>query len=138
MTGDRDMEIYRQRYETFRHLDRLRWQMLQLLIALISGTALVLKATTGPIGCGVFSLLGIALVLVAFVMHRISSGLRKNGRVLQQIGRALGDHEIPDISNPWHSIAHWLMLLVGLAGIGLAVWSGWCWLRDTNAIPPLM
>ena len=26
------LEIYKQRYETYRHLDRLRWQMLQIAV----------------------------------------------------------------------------------------------------------
>ncbi|MCY3996752.1 MAG: hypothetical protein OXF07_11460 [Rhodobacter sp.] len=46
--SESDLEIYRQRYETFRHLDRLRLQMLQILVAVGTATTLVLKATSGP------------------------------------------------------------------------------------------
>ena len=34
MAEQENIEIYRQRYETFRHLDKLRWQMLQILVAI--------------------------------------------------------------------------------------------------------
>ena len=33
MATPEQLEVYKQRYETFRHLDRLRWQMLQISVA---------------------------------------------------------------------------------------------------------
>ena len=32
MATKEELEIYKQRYETFRYLDRLRWQMLQIAV----------------------------------------------------------------------------------------------------------
>ena len=46
---DENLEIYRQRYETYRHFDKLRWQMLQILVAIASATALLLRYTTGTL-----------------------------------------------------------------------------------------
>ncbi|MCY4008033.1 MAG: hypothetical protein OXE84_14615 [Rhodobacteraceae bacterium] len=117
------VEIYRQRYETFRHLDKLRWQMLQLLIAIGSATAIGLRFTKGTPEWWFCLLLGVALVLLAIVMHRISTGIRKNGRVLKTVGKAVGDTEIPDVSNSMKSIAHWLMLAVAIVGTLLIVFS---------------
>ena len=120
--GESKIEVYRQRYETFRHLDKLRWQMLQLLVALGTATALILRSTTGPLEWWFYLLLGGALVLIAAVMHLISAGIRRNGEVLQKVGKDIGDTEIPDVSVPMKSISHWMMLCVGLSGLGLIVW----------------
>ncbi|MEE9453876.1 MAG: hypothetical protein V3V13_05770 [Paracoccaceae bacterium] len=105
-------EIYNQRYETFRHLDKLRWQMLQLLIAIASATALVLRSTSGEIEWWFYFLLGFTLVTLAFVMLRIGSGIRNNAVVLKAAADAIGDHGMPDVSNEWKSIAHWIAVLV--------------------------
>jgi len=110
--------IYTQRYETFRHLDKLRWQMLQLLIAIASATALVLRSTSGDIEWWFYLLLGFALAILAVVMLRIGSGVRKNAVALKEAAEAIGDNGIPDVSNKWKSIAHWIAILVmGLGGV---------------------
>lgn len=118
------VDIYNQRYETFRHLDKLRWQMLQLLIAIASATALVLRSTSGEIEWWFYLLLGFALVTLSFVMLRIGSGIRKNAVALKSAAEAIGDDGMPDVSNEWKSIAHWIAVLVmGLGAflIGSAV-----------------
>ena len=114
-------EIYAQRYETFRHLDKLRWQMLQLLIAVASATALVLRSTAGPVEWWFFALLGFALVAIAFVMIRVGEAIRRNTTVLKSAAEAIGDDDIPDTSNKWKSIAHWLAVFVLILGAGLLV-----------------
>ncbi|WP_217354183.1 hypothetical protein [Ruegeria arenilitoris] len=106
------VDIYNQRYETFRHLDKLRWQMLQLLIAIASATALVLRSTTGEIEWWFYFLLGASLMTLSFVMLRIGSGIRKNAVELKTAADAIGDHGMPDVSNEWKSIAHWIAVLV--------------------------
>ena len=42
MTKTDYLEIYKQRYETFRHLDRLQWQMLQIAVGAASVILVVL------------------------------------------------------------------------------------------------
>ncbi len=118
------VDIYNQRYETFRHLDKLRWQMLQLLIAIASATALVLRSTSGEIEWWFYLLLGFSLVTLSFVMLRIGSGIRKNAAALKYAAEGIGDDGMPDVSNEWKSIAHWIAVLVmGLGAflIGSAV-----------------
>ena len=117
-------DIYIQRYETFRHLDKLRWQMLQLLIAIASATALVLRSTTGEIEWWFYFLLGMSLMTLSFVMLRIGSGIRKNAIQLKAAAEAIGDRGMPDVSNEWMSVAHWIAVLVmglGALLIGTAV-----------------
>ena len=114
------LEVYRQRYETFRHFDKLRWQMLQILVAIGTATTLILRSTSGPLGWWFFMFSGAGLVVLSIAMHKINQGLRKNGETLKAKGEAIGDTEIPEVSNQWCSIAHWLML--GTLLLGLFCW----------------
>ena len=118
---DSEVEVYRQRYETFRHFDKLRWQMLQLLVAVASATAVVLRSTEGAVEWWFFSLLGFALLLISFVMFKISAGIRRNSEVLRHAAETVGDRRIPDVSNPWRSVAHWLALAVCVVGGALLI-----------------
>lgn len=120
----KSVEIYNQRYETFRHLDKMRWQMLQLLIAVASATALVLRSTSGELEWWFYALLGAALATLAFVMLRIGGGIRANAIALREAGKAIGDNGLPDVSNKWKSVAHWLaiaVLILSLAMMAMAL-----------------
>ncbi|MEM9592428.1 MAG: hypothetical protein AAF967_14040 [Pseudomonadota bacterium] len=122
----KSVEIYIQRYETFRHLDKLRWQMLQLLIAVASATALVRRSIPGELEWWFYALLGAALATLAFVMLRIGGGIRTNSIALREAGNAIGDSSLPDVSNKWKSVAHWLaivVLILGLAMMAIAVFA---------------
>lgn len=118
---DSEIEIYRQRYETFRHLDKLRWQMLQLLVAVASATALVLRSSKGPIEWWFYSLLGFSLVVISVVMMKIGTGIRTNSQVLKRVASNVGDTGIPDVSSSWRSVAHWLSVSVCIIGSALLV-----------------
>ena len=45
MAAPDELEIYRQRYETYRHLDRLRWLMLQIVVG--AGSLILVFARGG-------------------------------------------------------------------------------------------
>ncbi|WP_337660568.1 hypothetical protein [Anderseniella sp. Alg231-50] len=119
--SESDIEIYRQRYETFRHLDRLRWQMLQLLIALGTAVTFVLRTTSAPSQWWFFGLVGAILGTIGFVMFRINSGARQNGRVLSQIGKRIGDDSIPNVSGKWRTTSHWTAVLIVCVAIGCLI-----------------
>ena len=122
---DENIEIYRQRYETFRHFDKLRWQMLQILVAIASATALLLRYTAGTLEWWFFCLLGTSLLIIGFVMIRIGHGIRANNKVLKKAAKAIGDKRIPTVSNPWKSVAHWISVLVMVLGavlLGKSIW----------------
>lgn len=89
--SDQDAEIYRQRYETFRHLDRLRWQMAQLLVAVLSAAALIFRTSPDGVGGSFWAFLGLAFLTIAVVMDRISQGIARNGGVLRSVGERVGD-----------------------------------------------
>ena len=122
---DENLEIYRQRYEAFRHFDKLRWQMLQILVAIASATALLLRYTAGTLEWWFFCLLGASLLVIGFVMIRIGNGIRANNKVLKKAAKAIGDNGIPTVSNSWKSVAHWISVLVMALGALLLATSIW-------------
>ena len=118
---DSHIEIYRQRYETFRYFDKLRWQMLQLLVAIGTATALVLRSTQGKVEWWFYLLLGSALTFNAIILFRVNSGLRANSIVLQKNAKEIGDDSIPDVSDKIKSASHWLAVLILILGLGLII-----------------
>lgn len=122
---DKNLEIYRQRYETFRHFDKLRWQMLQILVAVASATAFILRSTSGPIEWWFLSLLGLALIIVGSVMLRIGVGIKANAMVLKKAAEEIGDSDCPGPLSQKKSVAHWLAVLVVSLGVLIFVSSAW-------------
>lgn len=47
--SDLKIEVYRQRYETWRHLDKLSWQLVQFLIAIGSAAAITIRVIPNAI-----------------------------------------------------------------------------------------
>lgn len=114
---DGNIEVYRQRYETWRHLDKLRWQMLQLLVAIGSASAIVIRVAPNAVSGWFWILTGAAVLAIALILGRISEGIRANGSVLKKAGEIVGDTDLPDTSDMNKSLTHWLSLIIG--GVGL-------------------
>ena len=122
---DENIEIYRQRFETFRHFDKLRWQMMQILVAVASATALLLRSTAGTIVWWFYCLLGASLLFIGFVMIRIGNGIKANARVLKKAAENVGDDGMPTTSSLWRSVAHWISVSVMVLGTFLLATSIW-------------
>ena len=96
-------EIYRQRYETFRHLDRLRWQMFQIAIAAGSAIYVVDNRTGGPTRLA-FLLAGIVIfILAAAMLCRIGHGIKVNDAYLASRHQPRGRRHS---NRPWTCIDH--------------------------------
>ena len=112
------IEIYKQKYETFRHFDRLRWQLLQ--IAIFSSAGIVAFSETA----GDYSLptlfaraaVGVILVFIAIVMLRLRRDMVTNTSVLREAGRRIGDESIPSATIGWRNITSWIAFFFGAAG----------------------
>ena len=117
MDKEAALEIYKQRYETFRHLDRLRWQLVQLTVAIFTATALVIRLTSGQIEWWFTLALAGALIGICFSMLKISSGLIANQSVLSEAASAVGDAGIPRVDQKMKSVFHWISFSVGIVGI---------------------
>ena len=123
MTKENNIEIYRQRYETFRYFDKLRWQMIQILVAIFSATVLIIRLTGDDLQWWFYFAIGVSLVLLSWVMHNVNAGLKDNSIILSKAAQAIGDHGIPDVSKKSTSVSYWITKIVGIVGVFMIIWS---------------
>ena len=110
------MEIYKQRYETYRHLDRLRWQMLQIAVGAGSLILAFARGDCKP-DWWIFAVVGLLLVIFGMVMLRIGHGINMNSQVLSKAATAIGDANIPLTSKWWKSVSFWIACILIALGI---------------------
>lgn len=125
MENNKTLEIYKERYATFRHLDRVRWQLLQISVGAVS-LALVFTANDN-VSPAWWAFLGLGLMFIIFgmAMEKIRKGLNKNNEVLRNVATQIGDEGIPPVSKPWQSIAcwiAWIWIIVGSICIIISIW----------------
>ncbi len=95
MSDQNNLEIYKQRYDTFRHLDRLRWQMFQIavgaaaLILGIGGTLTNLRWVSWVV-------IGLIFFCLGFAKLKIGNRVVMNSKILREFGKAVGDVDIPE------------------------------------------
>lgn len=117
MSEDSDIEIYRQRYDTFRHLDRMRYQLLQILVAFGGAVAIFFRFKSDPAEWWFLLLVGVMLLLIGYAMLRVSKGLWANNDALRKIGRKIGDTDIPPPQASWYrSVSCWIYVVVLFLG----------------------
>ena len=122
-----NLEIYRQKYEQFRHLDRLRWQAPGLVF--VSGAALLAVAGNCrwlppqiPL-----SFFGLISLLSAYMTYRIALGITFNRNVLAEVAERIGDHDVPpNIAGLGASlIFRCFMIAVGISALAMALAIAW-------------
>ena len=111
-----ELEIYKQRYQTYRHLDRLRWQMLQIAVGAGSLILAFAKGASTP-EWWVFSVVGLMLIIFGSAMFRIGHGIKMNGQVLSKAATLVGDTDIPSVSKWWKSVSFWIASILIVSGI---------------------
>ncbi len=74
--------IYEQRYETYRHFDKLRWFVFQIAISVIVGIFVLKNPEQGS---NIFAI-GLLLFSSGLLIAKINYGIYKNNVVLQSIG----------------------------------------------------
>ena len=125
-------EVYRQRYETFRHLDKLRWQMLQIGVA---SSSIVFAVSDNASLSSIFWLtwfvIGLILLLSGAAMLRIGKGISANAIHLASAASEIGDFGIPDPDDNLLSVGNWIAWVLVIGGIGAismalfsAAWGG--------------
>ena len=108
------LEIYRQKYEVFRHFDKLRWQIPTFTLG--AGSLLLAFAPRKgeqPAWWS-FVILGILLFFSSFAVFRVRMGIFKNHSALDAAAKAIGDTTIP--AQPKYGATWWLSILLMLAG----------------------
>ena len=124
MATNEELEIYKQRYETFRYLDRLRWQMFQIAVIVSSFILAYGKKIGTEPAQWVFVVVGALLMIVGLTMLKITHGMRLNNQVLQKAATRVGDTEIPPVSRWWKSIGCWIpvvLIFLGVMSILIAI-----------------
>ncbi len=109
-------EVYQQRYETFRHLDGLRWYMMQIGIAAGSIILAFGKAPNNHPGWWAWIAVGVILILTGVAMIRIGSGIKANAEVLAEAGEMIGDSKIPVPQSKWGGVAFSIAITMIAAG----------------------
>ncbi len=117
------IEIYKQRYETYRHLDRLRWQMLQIAVGAGSLILAFAGGESEP-DWWIFAAVGLLLIIFGSVMLRIGHGINMNSKVLSKAASAVGDVGIPPTSKRWKSVSFWVACVLIVLG-SVCVVSAW-------------
>ena len=117
------IEIYKQRYETYRHLDRLRWQMLQIAVGAGSLILAFAGGDSEP-DWWIFAAVGVLLMILGSVMLRIGHGINMNSKVLSKAANAVGDVGIPPISKRRKSVSFWIACFLIVLG-SVCVVSAW-------------
>jgi len=92
--SEHNVEIYRQRYETYRYLDRLFWQMFQIAIGAIAIVAAILKIGQAEIVIPLM-IIGALWVFIGGAMMKQRSGIRANYIALKKAADAIGDQNLP-------------------------------------------
>ena len=105
MTDINHVEIYRQRYETFRYLDNLHWQMLHISIA--AGAAAAALTTSSFINSIWWPILGLGVMWLIFglIMRQVRSGILANNFHLKNAAEFIGDTGIPDNKRGMKSVS---------------------------------
>lgn len=110
-------EVYQQRYETYRHLDRLRWQMMQ--IGVTAASVIFAFSSEKESTLEVWTWLGVGIVLIfsATAMLKISNGISANAKMLKIAGEHLGDSHLLESPRRRGSVAFWIAITMLSAGV---------------------
>lgn len=117
MATNEDIEIYRQRYETFRYLDGLHWQMFKIAIIILGPFSVAYVRTSPNIAQWILMVIGILFIIFGVTMFRIGQGVNMNNKVLHRVASRIGDKDIPLTSNRWLSVRFWASLILTLSGV---------------------
>ena len=116
MATDEDRLIYTQRYETFRHLDTLRWHVPTFSL---TGGGILLGLTSPSNGLPpwwALFVLSLLLALSSYAVFRIRKGIDKNNETLKVFAEKVGDMEVPKLSKKYEA-SHWSGLLLAALSI---------------------
>lgn len=112
------LECYRQRYETWRHLDGLRYRTIQMGIGAFGAVVAADGIADAKPLPWVWLALSVFLFLQWQVLTKVNDGIVANGNALRRFGEDVGDTDLPNTSNRKGSVfyyAEWLFFALGSA-----------------------
>jgi len=117
METKRKTEAYSERYATWRHLDRIRYQIIQLAIAFIGAVALIADFDGGLLPAWISLLVGVVYFALWGILAKVNSAIRGNSEALREFGKTVGDDKLPDVSKKDRSVFYYVE--IGFFVLGL-------------------
>jgi hypothetical protein len=121
---ENSVDIYKERYATWRHLDQLRYKLVQLNAAFFS--ALIVLGRSVLISANLHEwLLGLGLISLFnfLILMKINSAIQANGKILRKHGALIGDTDIPSVSGKNLSVFFAIQVFSLVAAIGFFAYS---------------
>ena len=132
MVTDRQLEIYKQRYETFRFFYRLEWQLLQVGVVIGLGLfALGVENENGNPNNWRYFASGSVFLGFSYAMHRMAKSTMENYPSWIEYARVVGDFNVRAPGEWWGSAAVWGRVLLHSLGVMLIL----CAICRVDAIP---
>lgn len=124
-----NLEIYKQRFDTWRHLDKLRWQYLQFLIAICSGLFWIWHNGRNDAVDWVIPVVGVILVAWSAGASRINFIILENDKALRDFGCRVGDGDVQAISKDGFTVIKIVPCFLLISGVtffilGISKYSG--------------
>lgn len=126
------LEIYRQRYETFRYLDNLHWFMLQIAVGAGTIATTYLSTSDTVATWWHYVMIGVLFTSIGIAMLRIKSGARANNLVLKKVACKIGDTDIPNNRSLTTSVSYWVTLAIILLGFSSIIFGIYTFCGDIN------
>lgn len=115
--SEQALECYRQRYETWRHLDSKRYVTVQITVASFAGLAAIADTVEENMPIWGWLAYGIFLFFQAKLLSKINDGVVANGKALEEYGKAVGDVQIPCTHERKSSVFYYLEWIIFFASI---------------------
>jgi len=99
--------------------------MLQIAIATGSVVLVFGNSTSTKPEWWTWAAIGVIWLILGVAMVRIGNGIKKNGKILNKAGNAIGDIDIPKQLSNWRSVSFWIaitMILLGLVILKLSIY----------------
>ncbi|WP_299192201.1 hypothetical protein [uncultured Litoreibacter sp.] len=116
MGSEPKSQAYSERYATWRHLDGIRYQIIQLSIAFIGAVVILTDIGDGSFPPWMYFLIGLVYLALWGVLAKVNSAIRGNGAALREFGKTIGDDKLPDVSQKERSVFFYIELGYFLLG----------------------
>lgn len=117
------LERYRQRYENWRHLDRLRYVVIEVTLGALVASAAIIEALKAGLPMWSWLAISIFLFLQSKVLAKIDDGIVANGEALKRYADEVGDTLVPSTLERRNSIFYYIeWILLALSALTFLFW----------------
>jgi hypothetical protein len=110
------LEIYRQKYENFRHFDNLRWHIPTYCFGFGSMLLGFASKKDQPPDWWAFVVFGFLSLFSSYAIIRVRKGINNNNIALRKVAFLIGDTDIP-LQRPSGGATWWLTIILSIVGL---------------------